>query len=83
MKRPDITIDVYRDHQSDTGTAMLVRWIDHLESRVADPLFVECGSQCPMCGGSEMHVHTPMEQTVYKNGVKAGRSQSSGGVDHD
>jgi hypothetical protein len=79
MKRPEILIDVCRRSSGDSLEYRLVEWIDHLESRAADPLFVDAGNKCPMCGMDAVHVHSAIEQTIYRNGIKAGNSQSAKG----
>lgn len=30
-------------------------------------------SKCPLCGNDYPHQHSPLEQIIYKNGLKAGR----------
>lgn len=37
---------------------------------------VAATTACPLCGSREPHKHTPTEQVIYRNGFKAGRSQS-------
>jgi hypothetical protein len=80
MKRPEITIDVYRRSDASKGPYELVRYIDFLESRVENPIIVEGSARCPLCGVTGIHQHSAIEQTIYRNGVKAGRSQSDTGA---
>lgn len=42
---------------------------------------VDASSACPLCGSRTVHQHTPEDQIIYRNGVKAGRSQSDRSVD--
>lgn len=80
MKRPDITIDVCRNSDAAAIPYRLVQYIDYLESHVVNPTYVDGSSRCPLCGNTEMHVHSAIEQTIYRNGVKAGCSQSKIGA---
>lgn len=40
---------------------------DHLKT-------LNASTQCPVCGHTGMHEHTPTELIIYRNGVKYGRS---------
>ena len=42
---------------------------DHLRSMLLDGTL-----QCPLCGKTGPHEHTPEEIVIYRNGVKYGRS---------
>lgn len=42
---------------------------EHLCGMLADGT-----TQCPLCGETWIHTHTPREIVIYRNGVKYGRS---------
>jgi hypothetical protein len=73
-----ITIDVYR--KTDGATGQLVAYIDELESRLAAqepaPQLLTASAKCPLCGHEGPHPHTPLEQVIYRNGVKAGKASA-------
>lgn len=70
------TIDVFRG--TDTTGGRLVAYIDELEAKlapeVAAPVVLTASARCPLCGHEGPHPHTPLEQTIYRNGVKAGKA---------
>jgi hypothetical protein len=35
---------------------------------------VSASATCPLCGRRQPHKHSGLEQTIYRNGVKAGRA---------
>lgn len=71
------TIDVYR--RTDTAGGRLVAYIDELEAKLAAehsaPAVLTASARCPLCGHEGPHPHTPLEQIIYRNGVKAGQAK--------
>lgn len=47
---------------------------EHLRSIIVDGT-----TQCPLCGNTSVHEHTPAEIVIYRNGVKYGRSLNDPG----
>lgn len=75
------TIDAYRMIGQDNGPRRLVDYIDELEERLRlidnTPHMAAGSSRCPLCGDDSPHTHTPLEQIIYRNGMKAGRVAAS------
>lgn len=58
---------------------MLADYIVQLEKQGATPdVIPDASARCPLCGREGPHQHTPLEQIIYRNGVKAGRSSENG-----
>lgn len=64
-------IDTCRRVGPDTIERRLAYHIDALEGA---PTVLTASGKCPLCGHEGPHPHTPLEQTIYRNGIKAGRS---------
>jgi hypothetical protein len=73
------TIDVYR--KSDCAAGRLVAYIDKLESELAaqeiEPQVLTASAKCPLCRHEGPHPHTPLEQVIYRNGIKAGKAAAA------
>lgn len=41
------------------------------------PVVLDASAKCPLCGIEGPHPHTPLEQTIYRNGVKFGQAHTS------
>jgi hypothetical protein len=73
-------IDVYRGVDCTSATYALVEYIDELEGRSK---MLAPSANCPLCGVAGQHKHSALEQTIYRNGFKAGRaSVPDGGGEH-
>lgn len=66
-------IDICRRSGTDSIERKLVDYIDELEGAAT---VLTASGKCPLCGHEGPHPHTPLEQTIYRNGVKAGRAAS-------
>jgi hypothetical protein len=64
-------IDTCRRSGSDSIERRLV---DHIDALEGAPTVLTASWKCPLCGFEGSHPHTPLEQTIYRNGVKAGRT---------
>lgn len=74
MKRPTITLDIARKQHPSTIMGTLACYVDYLESQMSLDQVLDASARCPLCGSEGPHPHTPLEQAIYRNGLKSGRS---------
>lgn len=51
---------------------LVIAELKDLRQEMGAPMLLSASARCPLCGQEGPHPHTPLEQAIYRNGLKAG-----------